>query len=199
MFTVGAVFREARAIIKPKCWFIVKQYVMLALAAMVFSVSFGNGSLIVSFVVAYAAGVLALGYAKNGSFSFAEFFSAVTFKKIVYYVLALTLAGLAMLGGFMLLIIPGFVVLTMLSLVSYVAIDQDVTPREALRVSMQLTKGNRWKIFGFFLLAILINLLGMICLFVGLFYTIPLTKIAFAIVYKKLSVATPAPVEVAQA
>jgi hypothetical protein len=62
-------------------------------------------------------------------------------------ILAGILAGLAMLAGFVLLIIPGIIVYLALSLIYPVIIAEDSGGAESLGRSWELTKGYRWKIF----------------------------------------------------
>ncbi|HEY4838264.1 MAG TPA: hypothetical protein VIH72_06645 [Candidatus Acidoferrales bacterium] len=62
-------------------------------------------------------------------------------------ILAGILAGLAMMAGFVLLIIPGIIVYLALSLIYPVIIAEDSGGAESLGRSWELTKGYRWKIF----------------------------------------------------
>jgi hypothetical protein len=57
------------------------------------------------------------------------------------------LAGLAVIAGFFLLIIPGIIVYLALSLIYPVIIAEDSGGAESLSRSWELTKGYRWKIF----------------------------------------------------
>jgi hypothetical protein len=62
-------------------------------------------------------------------------------------ILAGILAGLAIIAGFFLLIIPGIIVYLALSLIYPVIIAEDSGGAESLGRSWELTKGYRWKIF----------------------------------------------------
>jgi len=62
-------------------------------------------------------------------------------------ILAGILAGLAMMAGFVLLIIPGIIVYLALSLIYPVIIAEDSGGAESLGRSWELTRGYRWKIF----------------------------------------------------
>ena len=59
-----------------------------------------------------------------------------------------TVAGLAIIAGFVALIIPGFIVMTMLWVVIPVAVLERSGVMACLRRSAELTKGYRWRIFG---------------------------------------------------
>jgi hypothetical protein len=56
----------------------------------------------------------------------------------------------------------------------------------SLTQSSKITKNNFWHLLGFFVVVALLNLLGVVLLFIGLLVTIPVTMIAYAHVYQKL-------------
>ena len=66
------------------------------------------------------------------------------------------------------------------------AILDDVGMVKSLRTSALATRGRKWWLLGFFITLILINLLGVMLLFVGLLLTVPISMFAFALVYVKL-------------
>ena len=68
----------------------------------------------------------------------------------------LILQGLAMTVGFVFLIIPGFIVMTMFFVAVPAAVAEHQGPFAALGRSAELTKGYRWRIFGAGLLAFLL-------------------------------------------
>lgn len=73
-----------------------------------------------------------------------------------------------------------------LSMVSYIVIEKNIGPWAAIKQSWALTK---WRISNLFALNILlgfINILWVLAIFVGLFWTLPLFYLAGAIFYKKL-------------
>ena len=94
--------------------------------------------------------------------------------------------GLAVIGGFILLVIPGIILMIMLEMYSYFIVDKNMGPIESLKASRILTKGVRWQLFCFGVLLILFNLVGLLCLVIGLLFTIPATYIASAYVYDQL-------------
>lgn len=101
------------------------------------------------------------------------------------------LYGLIVLAGFILFIIPGIIWAVKFSLCCYFVIDKGLGPIEALKASSRATMGVKWRLFGFGILCALINLLGMLCLLVGVFATYPTVLVASAIVYRQLSAQTP--------
>lgn len=94
--------------------------------------------------------------------------------------------GLAVMGGFLLLVVPGIILMVMLEMYSYFIVDKNMGPIESLKASRALTKGVRWQLFCFGVLLVLFNLAGLLCLVVGLLFTIPVTYIASAYVYDQL-------------
>ena len=108
------------------------------------------------------------------------------YKPIVNYFLASLLEGLSVIGGFILLIIPGIFFALRLQFTCYLIVDKNLGPVEAVKTSWKITKGNAWNLFFLGILLGLINILGLLCLIVGLFVTVPLTMLATTFVYRKL-------------
>jgi uncharacterized membrane protein len=104
----------------------------------------------------------------------------------IKWVLATCLYFLAFLVGFIFFIIPGLIAMVRFSLFPYYLIDQSLGPIEALKKSWETTKGASWKLIGFYLLSILINLAGAFLFVIGLLITVPVTMTAHALVYRIL-------------
>ena len=188
IFSIRAVLKEANAMMRPKFWMMIGQYFLIAfLLTFLFQVLFGKGAFIGGFIVSYISVKWALAYVNKGSFSFDDIFEGLTLKKFIYFVLAIFLVGLSIFGGILLLVIPGIIFGVRLAFAKYIAIENEMKPMQALRESKRITKGYRWKLFWFFLAILFVNILGLVCLLVGVFYTAPLTALATVIVYKKLS------------
>jgi len=103
------------------------------------------------------------------------------------YLAGKVLYGLMVLVGMILLIVPGIVVAYMFLYVGYLVIDRRLGPIEALQESRALTDGYKMDLFLFSSALALLNLAGALCLFVGLFVTVPMTLMASAYVYRRLS------------
>ncbi len=88
--------------------------------------------------------------------------------------------------GLILLIIPGIIWAIQFCFYDYLIVDRGFGPVDALKKSSEITKGVKLDLFVFGMLLGIINLLGFICLVVGLFVTIPTTMVAMAFVYRKL-------------
>jgi uncharacterized membrane protein len=95
--------------------------------------------------------------------------------------------------GFVLLIVPGIIFALMFMFTTFVVIDRELGPIEAMKESHRITYGHKWSLLGFTLLLVLINLLGAIALLVGLLVTIPVSSLAVAHAYRVLSGGAPPP------
>lgn len=102
------------------------------------------------------------------------------------YLIASIISGIVIFFGLIFFIIPGIILAIKLFFFSYFIVDKKAGPLEALKKSWQMTKGKKWNLFLFFFLLMLINILGFLCLIIGLFVTIPITLMAIAFVYRKL-------------
>jgi uncharacterized membrane protein len=95
------------------------------------------------------------------------------------------LAGIFIIVGLVLLIVPGLYLMLRYSMVRFAVID-GASITESLRKSSELTRGVKWRLLVFMLVIILVNIVGALLLLVGLLVTIPVTMLAYAHVYQKL-------------
>lgn len=102
------------------------------------------------------------------------------------YFIGSILYGLIVLGGLVLLIIPGIIWAIKFQFFGYFIVDKKTGPIEALKRSAAITKGAKRNLFLFAILLGFINILGALFFIVGLFATIPTTMVALAFVYRKL-------------
>lgn len=117
-----------------------------------------------------------------------EFKELFNFKGSFWrFVGASILYGLIVVAGFILLIVPGIYWAIKYQWFGYCIVDQKLGPVQALKKSAQMTDTVKWQLLGFGLVVTGINILGFLCLFIGLFATIPTTLLATAFVYRKLS------------
>jgi hypothetical protein len=65
------------------------------------------------------------------------------------------LVGLGMMLGFILLIVPGFMLYTRWYVFAPVCVVEQKGPLGSMKRSAELTKGNRWKLFAIFIIVIL--------------------------------------------
>lgn len=147
--------------------------------------------IVISFAVAIVKLIMDLGFIKitlklhdNRSAEIKDIFgSAGLFWK---YLGGVILYNLIVLGGVILLIIPGIIFATRFQFYSYLIVDQGLGPIDALKRSWTITKGQVINLLLLGSLIILLNLVGVLVLLVGLLATIPTTIMAQTYVYRKL-------------
>ena len=140
-------------------------------------------SFVVNMVVSIGLIRFSLRFCDNEKGKFSDLFAH--FNLFFKYFFASILYGLIILGGTMLLVIPGIIWAIKFQFYGYLIVEGS-GPIEALKKSWAITAGSKWNLFLFGLLLGLVNLLGLICLFIGLLVTIPITMVAIASVYRKL-------------
>jgi uncharacterized membrane protein len=127
---------------------------------------------------------IALKFLDNQDPRFEDLFS---FKPYFWkYLGASILTGLVVWAGLILFIIPGIYWALKFQFYGYFVVDQGCEPVEAMRRSSRITQSVKWKLLGFGIVLAIINFIGFVCLFIGLFVTVPITLLAFSWVYRKL-------------
>ncbi len=181
---------------KQHAWFLVALtflYFLISFIVADISVIRDIVSMLMSIALTAVALVLVDGHSSRYSDLLAPF---KTYKVTLHYFLASILYMLIVLVGLILLILPGVYLLVRLQFFAYLLVEhENMGVIESLKKSMEMTKGKFWSLFGFGLVFILINIAGFIALGVGLFITIPVTCIAYARLYRKLSTETQAHTE----
>jgi len=139
-----------------------------------------------SIIISIGLVKIALRFCDNEKGRFADLFSQ--YPLFPQYLVGSILYGLIVFAGTILLIIPGILWGIQFCFYDYFIVDKGLGPIEALKRSSAITRGVKWDLLGFFLVLLGINLLGALCLLIGLFVTIPTTMVALAFVYRKLMV-----------
>ncbi len=101
------------------------------------------------------------------------------------------LYGLIVLGGFILLIVPGVIWAIKYSQWEFFVVERGMGPVESIKASGLITRDAKWNLFVLGLMFLGVVILGALACGVGLFAAIPTVMIARAFVYRKLVVATP--------
>ena len=107
------------------------------------------------------------------------------------YIGTMLLYSLIVIGGIVLLVVPGIIWSVKFNLCGYFVIDKGLGPIQALKASSRATMGVKWDLFGFGIICGLINLAGLLCLIIGIFATYPTIIVAYALVYRQLAAQTP--------
>lgn len=162
----------------------------------------GFGMLIVTIALVVVSIILRIGYTKiflrivdGEQPKFTDIFNA---QGIFWRYLGTSiLYGLIVIGGLILLIVPGIYWAVKYSFSQITTVDNKAMPKIAIKESGSITKGSWWKLFGFFIIVGLLNMLGALIFGVGLLVSVPVTMFAVIYVYRELSRAkagiTPAP------
>ncbi|MCD6385224.1 hypothetical protein J7M23_05540 [Candidatus Sumerlaeota bacterium] len=143
------------------------------------------GSWVISIVVQMGVIKIALRFCDEEEAELGDLFTC--FPLFFKYVAGSILYGLIVIVGLLLLIIPGIIWSIKFWFFPYFIVEEGVGPIQALKKSSLITRGAKWDLFLFGLLLGLINLLGALCLVIGLFATVPTTMVAWAYVYRELS------------
>ncbi len=187
-FTYGEIFTHAWAKVKEHAWYIFRVFILIAIIMGVAQKLFLVTPLIDLFVgIAIVAISLVIASGKKPTFE-DLFESFKTYKITFHYFVASLLVLLSVILGTILLILPGIYLAVRLQFYKFLIVENEtMSPTHALKESMRITKGKFWKLFGFVILIILLNLLGLLCLGIGLLITIPVSILAHAFLYKKLT------------
>ncbi len=96
------------------------------------------------------------------------------------------LYSLVVLGGLILLIIPGIYFAIRYLFVPYLIIDKNMNIGDAFAKSTEMTNGKKWSILAFLIVTIIFSLLGLIVLFVGVVFTSAIAYLAIIHMYQTL-------------
>jgi len=96
------------------------------------------------------------------------------------------LYGLMVFVGMLLLVVPGIICMVRFQFFGYLIVDKHMGPIEALKKSFAMTRGSSWNLVGLSLSLTVINIVGALCLILGLFVSIPLTSLAATLAYLTL-------------
>ncbi len=140
---------------------------------------------LISIVIGMGVVKISLNFYNDTKNSFSTLFSS--YKLFFIYLLTTILYTLIVFLGFILLIIPGVYLAIRFSFFEYFIIDKKMGVIKSLKESWKITKGNFWGLLAFMFIVAVINILGAFALLLGLFVSIPITWIAWAFIYRKLS------------
>jgi len=109
------------------------------------------------------------------------------FELLVSYFFASVLFAVITTIGFIFLIVPGVILAVRFMFYSYLIADRGIGSLEALSESGKATAGVKGQLFLYGLVVGAVNFIGVLALGVGLLVTVPVTAIATAHIYRKLS------------
>lgn len=155
--------------------------------------SYGNsGFSLLTFIASIFMVIIRIGYNKiflrihdGETPKFVEIFDE--YKIFWKYIGVSILFPLTVLGGLILLVIPGIIWAVRFSFSPLIVIDTRMGPIKAMKESYAITKGSFWKILLFWISVAFVNLLGLILFGIGLLITVPVTTFATVYAYRLLS------------
>lgn len=103
------------------------------------------------------------------------------------YLWGSVLFSLMVMVGMVLLVIPGVYLALMYGMFMFLLVDERLKVREALKKSKEITKGNRLRLLGFYVVIALLNVLGLLALGIGVLVAMPVTMLAAVFAYRQLN------------
>jgi hypothetical protein len=151
-------------------------YLVIAAATLLLDLVLGNFGLLVALVLSFVgifwlegAIVLAVQDVRDGR---VDLSTQETLSKVRPFLGALIgaglLAGLGILVGFILLIVPGLILLTWWSLIAPVIVLESSAVIASFGRSRELVRGHGWQVFGVIVVSFLINVVASIILSLAL-------------------------------
>lgn len=128
---------------------------------------------------------ISLAAARGQSPSFAMLFGGV--HRLWPMVGSTLLIMVVVFVGFLMLIVPGVILLFGLSMAGYFVVDAGLGPVAALKASWAATRGHKAMLFGFGFLAGLVLIGGLLALLVGVFPAMAVVSVAMAVIYTRLT------------
>lgn len=158
---------------------------MLGLDSAFYNLAFSLASWILSIIISMGVLKIYLKVVDGQPFKLEDILS--TAHLWLKYLIGSLLYGIIIMIGLLLLVVPGIIFAIKYQYLIYLVVDEELGPLEALGKSGRITSGNKFNLFVWGLVMVLVNVVGALAFFVGLFVTIPLTSVASAYIYRKLS------------
>ncbi len=95
--------------------------------------------------------------------------------------------GIMMLIVFPVAFVVGILMMTVLSQVLPLIVDQDMGALESLRTSVSITSGNRGQLFLLGVVGVLLYMLGFLACGIGALFTVPYLAVLFAVTYLRMT------------
>lgn len=147
----------------------------------------------------FIAGLLSPGYLycliqirDKQSVEFQDFFwSFQDFNRVLHWMVLNAIKIIAIVIGFILLIIPGIYIGIALSLSTQYFVFRKQDGIEALKSSVRLINQHWWFMFGLAIFTVFLNLLGFFCFIIGILITIPTSVLIFYYAMEELEKVAP--------
>lgn len=192
-FNIGGAIREGWELTKVNIGFLVVYQVILFFLMWLFSNSQDGWKLASIHFVGWL--IIALG--KMGFYNsmllltrglkpgFDQFYK--NWRLLLSWIIASFIFSIFVVVGLIFFIVPGLYLWATLGFYPFFILDKGLGPIESLKAAAEATKGNRWQILLLFLACVGLDLLGLLCFGVGILISTPVTLIALATVYEKIT------------
>lgn len=140
--------------------------------------------MIVNMIISMGLAKISITLARGGKPTWEDLYNQ--YPKIINYLIASILFVLMVLVGLILLVVPGIYLAIRFHMYSYLIVDKNLGAIEALKQSSVITKGSMWNLFLFWIVSIIVVIIGAILFFVGLLVAVPVVLVAGGYVYNKL-------------
>lgn len=187
-FKIGSKIKEVWQIYKEN---LVNLLLMTAVVFVISVISSRNNwitsllSYIVSFLVFYVWVRFALALIEKKKFNPFTKEALPSISQFWNLLKTMILYSLCIIGGFILLIVPGLYLSGRLMFAPYLSVEKNQGARKSIKESWEATRGNGWKIFWKSFVIGLFMLVGFLALFVGAFITYPIGFIVMVMLYRE--------------
>lgn len=195
--SVGDAIRSGWETFKKRPWFFIGvTFLIVIISSIISALTPDEPSTATDFIITIAAaivglvveiGLITFALKANHAVADASFKDLWNPKPFWRYLGVKILTGIIVVIGLILLIVPGIIAALALILSTYLVIDRNLGPIEAMKESVRLTKGHRWTLFGLALAILGLNILGALAVLVGLLVSIPVSMLSVAYVYRTLA------------
>jgi uncharacterized membrane protein len=192
-FSIRAVLKEGWELTKVNMGFLFVYQIILYVISILLSGNEGGWKMAPLYILGYIIVILGkmglyqsiLMMTTGNKPGFDQFYR--NWPQFFSWVVAGILFGLMFVIGLILLIVPGCYVLARYGLFPFFILDKQLGPLEALKQAGEATEGVRGQLFLLFLACLAVNIVGMLFFLIGLLITVPITLLALATVYRKLT------------
>lgn len=133
-------------------------------------------------VVSYGGNWMYLRFVRDERANVADIFQG--FKANYLNIVLANLLVYAICGvGFVLFVVPGIIFACRLAFVPYLVMDKGLDPVAAIEKSWFMTRGHGWRLFGMYLLTIVLCILGLFVIGVGAIFAMMWAGTGFASLY----------------
>lgn len=196
----GAIFRESWTLLRTNSTLVAKVFgvmvifslmsnALLAQTSGVIQAVLQLGSFILQLLFGIGSTYIVLAIAANKPVELSALWQ-FTDKLLNYFILIVIYSVLVTVGIF-LLVVPGIIWATKYGLAPLIIAWKKMEAMEAMRLSARMTDGYKLQLFIFYLIIVVLNILGAVAFMVGLLITAPLTYIASGVVFHKLAAHIP--------